>query len=122
MIPKGCKRLEEEDFPIAGVFLNEARDWPAARQARAVETESRLQEPIQNPARFQWNEVTKVADYYLSVDALTKPMRVQKDSPLHEENLLRNSVANGTEIGRPYSGRGRLFRAIGTESSTEVMP
>jgi hypothetical protein len=35
-----------------------------------------LQEPICDPARFEWNEVTKVAHYYLSVDALTQPMQV----------------------------------------------
>jgi hypothetical protein len=36
----------------------------------------RLQDPICDPARFEWNEVTKVAHYYLSVDALTQPMQV----------------------------------------------
>ena len=34
-----------------------------------------LQEPIRDPARFLWNEVTRVAHYYLSVDALTRPMQ-----------------------------------------------
>jgi hypothetical protein len=37
-----------------------------------------LQEPIKDPARFSWHEVTKVAHYYLSVDALTKPMQVRE--------------------------------------------
>ncbi len=36
---------------------------------------------IEDPARFPWHEVTKVAHYYLSVDAMTKPMRVREDSP-----------------------------------------
>jgi hypothetical protein len=36
----------------------------------------KLQYPICDPARFEWNEVTKVAHYYLSVDALTQPMQV----------------------------------------------
>ena len=40
----------------------------------------RLQEPIPDPARFPWNEVTKVAHYYLSVNALTQPMEVREDS------------------------------------------
>jgi superfamily II DNA or RNA helicase len=40
-----------------------------------------LQEPIKDPARFPWHEVTKVAHYYLSVDALTKPMLVREESP-----------------------------------------
>ena len=33
-------------------------------------TEPRLREPIQDPARFPWNEITKVAHYWLNVDAL----------------------------------------------------
>ncbi len=40
-----------------------------------------LQEPIRDPARFEWHEVTKVAHYYLSVDALTQPMQVREESP-----------------------------------------
>ncbi len=40
-----------------------------------------LQEPIRDPARLDWNEVTKVAHYYLSVDAMTKPMQVREESP-----------------------------------------
>ena len=32
-----------------------------------------LQPPVKDPARYEWNEVTKVAHYYLSVDALTRP-------------------------------------------------
>ncbi len=40
-----------------------------------------LQEPIKDPARFEWHEVTKVAHYYLSVDALTKPMQLRDESP-----------------------------------------
>jgi superfamily II DNA or RNA helicase len=41
----------------------------------------RLQEPVRDPARLDWHEVTKVAHYYLSVDAMTRPMRVREDSP-----------------------------------------
>jgi superfamily II DNA or RNA helicase len=40
-----------------------------------------LQEPIPNPARLAWNEVTKVAHYYLSVDAMARPMQVREASP-----------------------------------------
>jgi hypothetical protein len=40
-----------------------------------------LQEPIKDPARFEWHEVTKVAHYSLSLDALTKPMQVREESP-----------------------------------------
>jgi superfamily II DNA or RNA helicase len=39
-----------------------------------------LQEPIKDPARFDWNEVKKVAHYYLSVDAMTKPMMVREET------------------------------------------
>jgi len=34
-----------------------------------------------DPARFPWHEVTKIAHYYLSVDAMTRPMMVREDSP-----------------------------------------
>ena len=44
-------------------------------------TTPQLQEPIRDPARFAWNEVTKVAHYYLAVNAMTKPMEVREDSP-----------------------------------------
>jgi hypothetical protein len=81
MIPKDCKRLAEVDFPIAEVSRHAAREWPPARHARAGETEPRLQEPIKDPVRFEWHEVTKAAHYYLSVDGLTKPMQVREDSP-----------------------------------------
>ncbi|MGQ9591415.1 MAG: helicase-related protein [Planctomycetota bacterium] len=40
-----------------------------------------LQEPIKDPARFDWHEVTKVAHYRLEVDALTEPLQVREDSP-----------------------------------------
>ena len=33
-----------------------------------------LQEPIQNPGRFQWHEVSKIQHYWLQVDAMTQPM------------------------------------------------
>jgi hypothetical protein len=44
-------------------------------------TTPQLQEPIKDPAQFEWHEVTKVAHYYLSVDALTRPMSVHEESP-----------------------------------------
>ncbi len=47
-------------------------------------TEPRLQEPIRNPSSFDWNEVTKVAHYYLSVNALTQPMKVREDQSPYE--------------------------------------
>jgi hypothetical protein len=42
-------------------------------------TQPTLQEPIQDPAQLQWHEVTKVAHYSLSVNAITKPMQVRED-------------------------------------------
>jgi superfamily II DNA or RNA helicase len=45
------------------------------------DAEPTLQEPIRDPARLPWHEVTQVAHYYLSVDALTRPMQVREDSP-----------------------------------------
>ncbi|MDP2857305.1 MAG: hypothetical protein Q8P50_04925 [Bacillota bacterium] len=41
----------------------------------------RLQEPIRAPARLDWHEVTKVAHYYLSVDAMIRPMQMREGSP-----------------------------------------
>lgn len=41
-------------------------------------TKPTLQEPIKDPARFDWHEVTKVAHYYLAVDAMTRPMKVRE--------------------------------------------
>ncbi len=43
------------------------------------DAEPRLQEPINDPARFQWHEVTKVQHYWLEVDAMTQPMQVKDD-------------------------------------------
>lgn len=42
-----------------------------------------LQEPVRDPARFAWNQVTKVAHYYLSIDAMTQPMQVKEDQALY---------------------------------------
>jgi SNF2 family DNA or RNA helicase len=40
-----------------------------------------LQEPVKDPARFPWHEVSQVAHYWLEVDAMTRPMRVREDRP-----------------------------------------
>ena len=39
-----------------------------------------LQEPVANPAQFPWHEESKVQHYRLSVDAMTRPMRI-RDEP-----------------------------------------
>jgi len=38
-----------------------------------------LQAPIRDPARFPWHEVTMVQHYWLEVDAMTLPMKVQEE-------------------------------------------
>lgn len=49
------------------------------------DTSPRLQNPIRDPARLDWNEVTKVAHYYLSVNAVTQPMQLREDPALYGE-------------------------------------
>jgi hypothetical protein len=51
---------------------------PTEAAAKAGNAEPTLQDPIKDPARFPWHEVTKVAHYWLEVDALTKPMQVRE--------------------------------------------
>ena len=41
-------------------------------------SEPTLQDPIPAPAQYDWREVTTVAHYYLSVDALKQPMEVRE--------------------------------------------
>lgn len=40
-----------------------------------------LQSPVRDPARLDWHQVTKVAHYYLSVDAMKQPMQVRETPP-----------------------------------------
>jgi len=40
-----------------------------------------LQEPIKDPARLDWHEVKKVEHYYLSVDAMTQPIKISQGEP-----------------------------------------
>ncbi len=44
-----------------------------------------LQEPVSDPARFSWREVSKVQRYWLEVNAMTKPLQVREEE---EEYLL----------------------------------
>jgi len=48
-------------------------------------TKPTLQEPVKDPARLEWHEVTKVAHYYLSVNAMTRPMQVREDEAAYGE-------------------------------------
>ena len=38
-----------------------------------------LHEPVRDPARFPWREVTKVQHYWLEANAMTKPMSLRED-------------------------------------------
>jgi hypothetical protein len=40
---------------------------------------------LQDPVRLEWHEVTKVAQYYLSVNAMTRPMQVREDEAPYGE-------------------------------------
>ena len=42
--------------------------------------EAKLQEPVENPARFPWHEVSKVQHYWLEVDAMTQPLALREES------------------------------------------
>ncbi len=44
------------------------------------DTQPTLQDPIHDPARFEWHEVKKVEHYRLDVDAIKKPMALREDS------------------------------------------
>lgn len=43
-----------------------------------------LREPIPNPARFPWHEVTKVEHYWMQVDAMAKPAAPDPQPPPSE--------------------------------------
>ena len=43
-----------------------------------------MQEPIRDPARFPWHEVTKVQHYWLEINAMTQPMRVRESGAIYE--------------------------------------
>ena len=45
----------------------------------------RLQDPIRDPARLDWTEMTKVAHYYLSVNAMTRPMELRQEPAPNRE-------------------------------------
>jgi SNF2 family DNA or RNA helicase len=47
------------------------------------DTKPELQDPIRDPARFPWHEVAKVQHYWLEVDAMTRPMRVQEKGSVY---------------------------------------
>ena len=48
-----------------------------------------LQEPIQDPARYPWHEVSKVQHYWLQVNAMTKPMRIREEAADYDDGSKR---------------------------------
>ena len=46
----------------------------------------RNNEQSYDPARLDWREVTKVAHYWLEVNAMTKPMQVREEIKPYGEN------------------------------------
>lgn len=65
--------------PYFGLSISRVDPLPHQLEAIYVvtdcNTKPQLQAPIKDPARFEWREVTKVAHYCLSVDALKQPMQ-----------------------------------------------
>jgi superfamily II DNA or RNA helicase len=51
---------------------------PSEASAKGGGSAPTLQEPIRDPARFPWHEVTKVQHYWLEVDTMTQPMMVKE--------------------------------------------
>ena len=47
-------------------------------------SEPALQDPIPNPASFDWHEVKQVQHYRLSVNAMTQPMTVREDGKAYD--------------------------------------
>ena len=45
-----------------------------------------LQEPVKDPARFPWHEVTKIQHYWLQVDAMTRPMQIREERAEYRRN------------------------------------
>ena len=51
--------------------------------------EPQLQEPIRDPARFPWREVSKVQHYWLQVDAMTKTMGIREKVAEYDDGRKR---------------------------------
>jgi hypothetical protein len=48
------------------------------------DTEPVLQDPIKDPARLDWHEVSKVSHYYLTVDAIQRPMQMREERAAYD--------------------------------------
>jgi len=54
--------------------------------------EPQLQEPIKDPARFQWHEVKKVEHYRLDVNTMTQPLQLNADAPAYGKQNSTSQV------------------------------
>lgn len=85
MIPKKCKRLAEARgtillTPNERRVAEDRRDCYWLYVVTDCATHPIMQDPIKDPARFPWREVSKVQHYRLEVNAMTQPMMVKEDS------------------------------------------
>ena len=60
-----------------------------------------MQEPIQDPAKFPWHEVSKVQHYWLQVDAMTRPLQVREQPPEYQA-LESEESTEGAAHDRTY--------------------
>ena len=58
-----------------------------------------LQKPIQNPARFEWHEVSKVQHYWLQVDVMTKLMQEQDEQRSHRGGRTPRPSQSNSKLG-----------------------
>ena len=56
--------------------------------------EPQLREPIPDPARFEWHEVSKIQHYWLQVDAITQPKKVQEERASYSVDTKTSSQSN----------------------------
>lgn len=68
-------------IPRTASLAEDRRDCYWRYVVTDCDTEARLQKPIRDPARLNWNEVTKVAHYYLTVNAMRPPIPIRQDEP-----------------------------------------
>jgi superfamily II DNA or RNA helicase len=73
---KGIIRLTPNEKRVA----EDRRDCYWLYVVTNCATSAVLQEPVADPTALEWHEVSKVAHYYLSVDALSRPMDLSEPS------------------------------------------
>ena len=92
MIPKECKLLAEWDFSMA----EGRRDCYWLYMVTNCAGIPKLQESIHNSVRFDWNEMTKITHYYLSINTLAQSMQLQAEPPLYgKRNNSQGEDING---------------------------